>query len=330
MTKNGLYSVEDVAALIARGHILLLAGDEMLLSQLPAGTWVGGTAVSFMAEDGGVTDHGRIFVHDLTGIATAATVKRYTSDQLAGISADYPASGFSVLIVPGGSGVHARFAKEVQTYDGVFNSPLLGWIAAVDVADIGKRQPKAFAGSPEAVADDAVVLHVELQRGKMAVLDIINPFRPGNGDTIVFDQEGFVCSGDCRIAGEPANLARYIRDNAIDTKLPLIADYNGALINVSVQSVDAEAGTVRFYAPVFPGVAYRFAEPIVDYVDAFESAGNTGADGLVFSCNCILNYMYAELEGEMTGNFNGPITFGEIAYMLLNQTVVYLKIIDIG
>jgi hypothetical protein len=330
MAKNGLYSVKDVTALIASGNILLVAGDEALLTQLPAGNWIGGTAVSFMTEDGGMTNRDRIFVHDLTGIATKATIKRYSADDLAGIGADYPASGFSVVIVPGGSDVHRRFAKEVQSYEGVFNSPLLGWIAAVDVTDIGKRQPKVFAGTPDPIAGDAVVLHAELQPGKMAVLDIINPFRPGNGDTIVFDQEGFSCTGDCRIADQPANLARYIRENAIDTKLPLIADYNGAHINVSIQSVDDETGTVRFYAPVFPGIAYRFAEPIADYVEAFENAGNTGADGLAFSCNCILNYMYAELEGEMTGNFDGPITFGEIAYMLLNQTVVYLKIIDVG
>lgn len=328
MTKNGLYSVEDVAALITSGHILALAGDETLLSRLPAGTWIAGTAIAFMTDEGGATDVNRIFVHDLTDIGATATVKRYSADQLSHIGADYPKSGFSVLIVPGGSGVHARFAKEVQSYDGIFNSPLLGWIAAVDVADIGKRKPKVFAGSADAITEEAVVLHVELQPGKMAVLDIINPFRPGTGDTIVFDSEGFTC-GECRIGGEPANLARYIRDNTINTKLPLIADYNGAMINVSIQSVDDETGTVKFYAPVFPGIAYRFAEPIADYVDAFDSAGQTGADGLAFSCNCILNYLYAELEGERTGNFTGPVTFGEIAYMLLNQTVVYLKIIDV-
>lgn len=330
MTKNGLYSVAEAAALIASGKILLLAGDEALLTQLPAGNWIGGTAVSFMTGEGGMTNYDRVFVHDLTDIARSARIKRYTADDLAGIGADYPASGFSVVIVPGGSDVHRRFAKEVQNYEGVFNSPLLGWIAAVDVAAIGKREPKVFAGSPTPITGDAVVIHVELQPGKMAVLDIINPFRPGNGDTIVFDQEGFSASGECRIADQPANLARYIRDNAIDTKLPLIADYNGAHINVSIQSVDDATGTVRFYAPIFPGIAYRFAEPLVDYVEAFENAGNTGADGLAFSCNCILNYMYAELEGEMTGNFDGPVTFGEIAYMVLNQTVVYLKIIDIA
>ena len=45
-----------------------------------------------------------------------------------------------------------------------------------------------------------------------------------------------------------------------------------------------------------------------------------------FSCNCVLNYLYAGLEGKKTGEFNGPATFGEIAYQLLNQTLVYLTI----
>jgi hypothetical protein len=37
-----------------------------------------------------------------------------------------------------------------------------------------------------------------------------------------------------------------------------------------------------------------------------------------------LNYLYANLEGKKTGHIVGPMTFGEIAYMLLNQTLVYL------
>lgn len=35
------------------------------------------------------------------------------------------------------------------------------------------------------------------------------------------------------------------------------------------------------------------------------------------------------LEGKKTGDVTGPVTFGEIAYQLLNQTLVYLNIIDI-
>ena len=36
--------------------------------------------------------------------------------------------------------------------------------------------------------------------------------------------------------------------------------------------------------------------------------------------------MDLKLEGKKTGAFTGPITFGEIAYQLLNQTLVYLEV----
>jgi len=52
-----------------------------------------------------------------------------------------------------------------------------------------------------------------------------------------------------------------------------------------------------------------------NYAKAFEShvaACNTS--NAVFICNCILNYLYGELEGKRTGSFSGPITFREIAF----------------
>ena len=53
------------------------------------------------------------------------------------------------------------------------------------------------------------------------------------------------------------------------------------------------------------------------------------ADKVFFSCNCVLNYLYSNLEGKKVGSFTGPMTFGEIAYVLLNQTLVYLQVQDI-
>jgi hypothetical protein len=52
-------------------------------------------------------------------------------------------------------------------------------------------------------------------------------------------------------------------------------------------------------------------------------------DPAVFSCNCILNYLYAELEGKRTGAITGPITYGEIANLLLSQTLVRLLVNDV-
>jgi hypothetical protein len=81
---------------------------------------------------------------------------------------------------------------------------------------------------------------------------------------------------------------------------------------------------------VFEDVTYKIAKPIDDFIEAFKRQipQQGGVDNLVFSCNCILNYLYAELEGKKTANFTGPITFGEIAYQLLNQTLAYLTIED--
>src|SRR2546430_318725 len=50
-----------------------------------------------------------------------------------------------------------------------------------------------------------------------------------------------------------------------------MADYNGALINVSIQGVDPKAGTVSLYAPVFKDRTYRLAKPMPDYVQGFKS-----------------------------------------------------------
>jgi len=38
-------------------------------------------------------------------------------------------------------------------------------------------------------------------------------------------------------------------------------------------------------------------------------------------------YLYGKLEGARAG-LAGPCTFGEIAYLLLNQTMVYFDVVD--
>jgi hypothetical protein len=97
-----------------------------------------------------------------------------------------------------------------------------------------------------------------------------------------------------------------------------------------VQGVDETKGAVTFYAPVFPGTEYKIAEPVADYISAFESAACSDGAPPAFSCNCILNYLYANLEGKSTGTITGPITFGEVAHQLLNQTLVRLSISQVG
>jgi len=74
-------------------------------------------------------------------------------------------------------------------------------------------------------------------------------------------------------------------------------------------------------------VDYRLARPVGDYAAAFRSrlAGYDTSD-VVFSCNCILNFLFGELEGKTIGGVEGPITFGELGYQLLNQTMVAVRL----
>jgi hypothetical protein len=99
------------------------------------------------------------------------------------------------------------------------------------------------------------------------------------------------------------------------------------MINTSFQSVDAARG-VQFYAPVFAGMHYKIAAPIEDYATEFRRRVAPRPRAPLFSCNCILNYLYGQLEGKRTEGFVGPITFGEIAYQLVNQTLVFLDVRD--
>jgi hypothetical protein len=74
---------------------------------------------------------------------------------------------------------------------------------------------------------------------------------------------------------------------------------------------------------------YKHAKPVTNYVEEFTSQMPKGStDNILFSCNCILNYLYSELEGKKTSDVTGPMTFGEVAYQLLNQTLVYLSVYD--
>jgi hypothetical protein len=87
--------------------------------------------------------------------------------------------------------------------------------------------------------------------------------------------------------------------------------------------VDAAQRRVDFYAPVFDDVEYRFAEA---QPGAGHPVANDEGSAVAFSCNCVLNYVYQSLEGRRSGAFTGPMTFGEIAFLLLNQTQVYLTV----
>lgn len=320
-----LFGVDEVKAKIAQGRNMVLAGDRSLMKLLPAGNWIGGTIPYFMATQGGVFTKEKIFVTELPSYATSVSIRTYKESAMSSVYKDAPENGLSIIIIPGSSPSHLSFALNAPKYERFAMRPLIGWIAGTDVADIGKVAPEVISGQDRvSQGNAAVVMHIGLPADRQANINIVNIFKQGSGDAISFPDSGFHAV-DALINGTRRNFAEYLVENKIDTRLPLVADYSGAMINTSFQ--DVAKGSVTFYAPVFRGVEYKVAKPVADYVTAFESHLPRSASGTIaFSCNCILNYLYSNLEGKRTGTVTGPITFGEIAYQLLNQTLAYVTI----
>jgi hypothetical protein len=325
-----MHSIPEVQSAIAAGESLFLAGSREALSQLPRGKWVGGTICYFMTDEGGLLSEDRIFMTKVPEFALAAEAADYGPENLNELYSDAPANGFTFVVMPAGTEVLKTFAESAQGYDGFLMRPVIGWVAGVRVDQIGKDSPAVFNGQTGTILEDrCAALHVTLPDSKVADLDIVNIFESNEGDLFRFEKEGFDVTG-CQINGKPANLADYITEKGFPTEFPLVGDYNGSLINVSFQKVDRDAHTVEMYAPVFPGVDYRLAKPVADYASAFTREVAATNDEPAFACNCILNYLYGGLEGKKTGHITGPITFGEIAHQLLNQTMVRLYLRDVG
>ena len=324
---NSLISVSDAALLIRDGLSLSIAGEESCLDRLPTGRWVGGTIPYFMAPEGGLKTKDRVFVTQLPE-SGATSFAHYPTDRLEGLVANAPANGFSLAIVPAFSRAHARFAQDCRSYEDAFLKPTVGWIAGIDLDDFGKRTPKIYDGmTGRKYEDGAVVAYVSLPSSQLASIDIVNIFEPDGVDVLRFDKPGFSASA-CLVNGKSVKLAAYLaeRGNAVG-RLPLVGDFAGAHANVSFQSIDAQSGEVKLYAPVFPDVEYWLARPVGDYARTLNDKLHAMEDVQVaFSCNCILNYVYGELEGKKVGRLSGPMTFGEIGYQLLNQTFVALRI----
>lgn len=325
---NGLCSVEEATAIIASGSVVTVAGTESLLRRLPAGSWVGGTSRYFMTADGGIEATDRIFVTELPVDPAAVTIRSYGSDELQRIVTDAPDNGFSFIVIPAESPAHLEYAARAPYYPGLFRTPIVGWISGARLNDLGRIAPLALDGRRRRrEADKAVVLHAKLPLDKVARIDSVNMFRAGTGDLITFPTDA-LSTTDCRVNDQVQNLARYLTETGVDTRLPLVADYAGAPVNTSFRSVDPAAGVVTFYAPVFRSIEYRIAAPIDDYARRFAEAVDDASIEATFACNCVLNYVNGELEGKTIGHLAGPMTFGEIAYQLMNQTVVSLSIID--
>ena len=318
-----LLSFNDASDMIARGRLLHISGTETLLKKLPKGNWIGGSTEYFMTEDGGKVTNEMLFVTEPH--FHKCKIKTYDGKSISKITGDAFDNGFSIVILPFDSDVHKIYAGKASEFEDIFVKNIIGWVSGVNLGVPGQTPIAVNGLTGEAFSDRAVVLHIDVPDDKLVSLGIVNIFdQDENSPVFEFTNEGFSAKS-CLVDGKKVEFADYIAQKKIDTQLPLVGDYSGQGINISFKTI--ENGVVNFYAPVFPGIKYKMAKPLKSYEKEFntqlEKMKNVQA---VFSCNCILNFLYGELEGKNIKSFHGPITFGEVAYQLVNQTLVYVTI----
>ena len=323
--KNKLYTLEEAKEILSQGSTAIVGAEEHLLSQLPLGNWIGGTIPYFMDEEGGTVSKEKVFLNLLNDPIKLNKIKTYEEDALSTIFDDYPDWGVSFIIIPGLSSCLNSYSLVARESKDVFKSPIIGWASGVLLEEIGKKTPKVVDGKTGKFYDNqALVMHCDLPSNTTPVLGIINIQEP-EGPYLEFG-EGATEVKECIIDGKKRNIYDYFKSEGIGLDQPLINDVNGSSLNTSILDYDDEAKTVKFYVPVSPKHKYQISKPLSDYEEKFEKEYKAIKEQIHFSCNCILNYLFAKLEGKKTGDVTGFITFGEIAYLILNQTMAYLTL----
>jgi hypothetical protein len=320
-----LLTLEQAINEIQSGKLLHIAAEEPLLRRLPKGNWVGGTTPYFIDDQGGVVSHDMLYV-DAIDCAAGFKIATYDADTILKVAEDAPANGFTLMIIPFGCKALGIYSRKAPDIEGIFMKNILGWVSGFDLNAAGNTAKTADGTTGGIYEDRAVALHVAIPDDKLALIGIINIFTPDKSSPeICFLSDGTEAEY-CIVEGKKISFAQYITGNGINTRLPLVANYNGTNVNTSIKEI--VNGVVHFYAPVFKEQKYRFSNSVAFYEQEFANQLEGFKDRRpIFSCNCILNFLYGGLEGKKTTPFSGAVTFGEIAYQLLNQTLVYLEIV---
>jgi len=316
-------SFSETEALINEGKLLHIAGTEKILRKLPKGNWIGGSTEYFMTEDGGLISGDLMFVTEFP--YQDFQIKTYDASQIENVANDSDDNGFTLMIIPFDSDVHITYAENAANYQNIFMRNIVGWISGTNL-EKKDQTPTTVNGMTQEISNNkAVAMHVKIPDDKTIELNIINIFEQDENSPVIEFQTGGFSAEKCLINGEERVFADYIAEKGIDIKLPLVGDFSGHGINISFKSINN--GVVNFYAPVIVGIKYRIAKAVPDYFLAFhDRVSKLNPDNVMYSCNCILNFLYGGLEGKKIAGFPGPVTFGEIAYQLVNQTLVYLTI----
>ncbi|MCR5453698.1 MAG: hypothetical protein K6F33_01765 [Bacteroidales bacterium] len=325
--KNGLYSKEKVIEFIKQGRIMHLCGSEAMLKDLPKGNWVAGMTPYFMDNVGKICEN-KIYVDDFSFIAEACEMSILDETNIAEIATrNKYSNGFVFVILPIDSQVYYTFANHSLEYDKIYDNPVVGYVSSTRLEDYGKKQPKVAIGSEGVLyGDKAAVMYVKVSdrlrvRAEIMNFDTIDDSTPA----LKFPKTGFQ-QRDCLIDGEQGKIANYLEavKSSIGHYPQLITSQNGALVNRDIKSVDVNTGESVFFSPAYESDVYYIVKPNNDYLATFNRRLGRKTD--VIACmSCTSYFLQGDFEYRHV-DFNGVYTFGEIAYQLLNKTIVTLEV----
>ncbi|MBO7440653.1 MAG: hypothetical protein J6T96_03145 [Bacteroidales bacterium] len=325
--KNKLYTKEQVVEFIKEGRIMHLCGNEETLKDLPKGNWVAGMTPYFMDEVGKICGN-KIYVDDFSFIGEECEMATFDENNIAEIAKrNKYSNGFIFVVLPIDSQVYFTFANHSLEYENIYDNPVVGYVSSVLLEEYGKKQPKVAIGSEGVLhADKAAVMYVKVPdrlrvRAEIMNFDSIDDTTP----SLKFPKTGFTQS-DCLIDGKPGNIARYLEDvkSRIGHYPQLITSQNGALVNRDVKSVNLETGEAVFFSPAYESDVYYIVKVNKDYLGTFNRRLGRKTD--VIACvSCTSYFLQGDFEYRHI-DFNGVYTFGEIAYQLLNKTIVTLEV----
>ncbi|MFO1435149.1 MAG: hypothetical protein U1F34_01780 [Gammaproteobacteria bacterium] len=240
-----------------------------------------------------------------SGVATAVSIRFYDTGSIHRVAVDAPENGFSIVLIPATSQIHLDYASNAPGYEEMFLKPIAGWVTGVHLDDLGVVHPIVYNGvTGEMARDKALVMHVTLRPEKVATIGIVNTAKQAAATRWCSpkpDSKQCAAKSMAWNVTSPNTCAKKISISGCRWS-PTTRD---RMINVGLQKIDEQSGEVSFYGPVFKNVRYRFAAPVQDYVEAFQHAIPRLDKPVVFSCNCVLNYLYSELAGKQTAHITG-------------------------
>ena len=322
-----LYRLKEAEAIVLKGLPVMVAGSPDLMSRLPRGNWIGGSTPLLMTGTGVGDSRDRLLVTPMPTSAKLLSIQRYGVGGLNYLAEDSPVNGFTIVIVPYGCLVHHTLALEAPDYPNLFSKSIAGWICAPRGEHMGERAQVFYGPTCHAIEDEAIAIHMELPNELRAEMDILTAFDLGDGPCITFPEDGFTVT-NAYVDGNLVVFSEYLRGLNHVLHIPLVGELHGTKLIAELRHYDAHTELVTFHAPVFHNVAYRFASKSSNLRERARQMLAQCSPDLDFCCICSSIYANGELGEYASGCVDAPVTFGEIANILINQAIVRLRVVN--